>query len=197
MDNTDSTAQSSSIPCGAGRERTQINRGKLHIIQGFGQEIQEAKLPPSRGQRRGRGPNSAMESMPPDRAPKRVSEERIALADKLTDAAMQHLWRARELAAVARKLRPTRDDHQDGDRPRGHGEAPRCPARAGEAIRQFAARGQNVAVCGAAGAGWKVITNPPHGQPRQGWPDYLRSWPEPPALRESGYPKKVNRPLTL
>jgi hypothetical protein len=34
------------------------------------------------------------------------SEQRAALADKLDDLAMRHLWRARELAEIARKVRP-------------------------------------------------------------------------------------------
>jgi hypothetical protein len=33
-------------------------------------------------------------------------EERVALADQLTDAANQHLWRAHKLAELARKVRP-------------------------------------------------------------------------------------------
>jgi hypothetical protein len=34
------------------------------------------------------------------------SEQRAALADKLGDIAMRHFWRARELAEIARKVRP-------------------------------------------------------------------------------------------
>jgi hypothetical protein len=34
------------------------------------------------------------------------SEERAALADKLNAIAMRHLWRAQELAEIARKVRP-------------------------------------------------------------------------------------------
>jgi hypothetical protein len=33
-------------------------------------------------------------------------EERASLANKLSDLAMHHLWRAQELAAKARKLKP-------------------------------------------------------------------------------------------
>jgi hypothetical protein len=33
-------------------------------------------------------------------------EERVALADKLADAAKRNLWRAQELAEIARKVRP-------------------------------------------------------------------------------------------
>jgi hypothetical protein len=39
-------------------------------------------------------------------------DERITLADKLTNVALQHLWRTRELAAIAQKLRPTMHDRQ-------------------------------------------------------------------------------------
>ena len=34
------------------------------------------------------------------------SEQRAALADKLADIAMRHLWRAQELAEIVRKVRP-------------------------------------------------------------------------------------------
>ena len=34
------------------------------------------------------------------------SDERAALADKLNAIAMRHLWRAQELAEIARKVRP-------------------------------------------------------------------------------------------
>jgi hypothetical protein len=34
------------------------------------------------------------------------SAERTALADQLADAALRHQWRARELAELARKVRP-------------------------------------------------------------------------------------------
>jgi len=33
-------------------------------------------------------------------------EQRVALADQLSDAANQHLWRAHKLAEIARKVRP-------------------------------------------------------------------------------------------
>jgi hypothetical protein len=34
------------------------------------------------------------------------SDERTALANKLADLAMRHLWRAQELAKIAQKVRP-------------------------------------------------------------------------------------------
>ena len=41
-----------------------------------------------------------------DRADQLSEPERIALADKLANVAMGHLWRAQELGAVARRVRP-------------------------------------------------------------------------------------------
>jgi len=35
------------------------------------------------------------------------TEQRVALADKLADAANQHLWQAHKLAELARKVRPS------------------------------------------------------------------------------------------
>jgi hypothetical protein len=35
-----------------------------------------------------------------------TTEQRAALADKITDLAMQHQWRAAKLAQIAEKLRP-------------------------------------------------------------------------------------------
>jgi hypothetical protein len=36
-------------------------------------------------------------------------QERVALADKLADLAMRHLWRAKALSAMAQKVRTGRD----------------------------------------------------------------------------------------
>jgi hypothetical protein len=41
-----------------------------------------------------------------ERADQLSNEERAALADKLSDLALRHLWRARELADTAKKTRP-------------------------------------------------------------------------------------------
>jgi hypothetical protein len=37
------------------------------------------------------------------------AEQRVALADQLADLASHHMWRARELAELARKVRPQLD----------------------------------------------------------------------------------------
>jgi hypothetical protein len=74
-------------------------------------------LTPAEKQRRYRERQSALTAERPDvteaallaeveRASALSEDERAALADKITDLAMQHQWRAAKLAKIAEKLRP-------------------------------------------------------------------------------------------
>jgi hypothetical protein len=74
-------------------------------------------LTPAEKQARWRAKRNALEQGRPDvieaalveeaeRCEELSDAERAALADTLADAAMRHQWRARELAEIARKVRP-------------------------------------------------------------------------------------------
>ena len=74
-------------------------------------------LSPAEKQRRYRARQSALMRSNPDVAERALLEEaarceqlsaeqRVALANELADLANRHLWRAQELAQLARKVRP-------------------------------------------------------------------------------------------
>ena len=76
-------------------------------------------LSPAEKQRRYRARQSARAQSNPDVAERAMLEEaarceqlsaeqRVALANELADLANRHLWRAQELAQLARKVRPGR-----------------------------------------------------------------------------------------